>query len=72
MEIADKLRKAVENNHIKDSNKPDLVYKVAVSLGVSEFREGDSEDAIIKRADDGLYKAKEGGRNCVQTVETPA
>jgi diguanylate cyclase len=38
---------------------------VTVSIGVSEIRSGDSPHTWLKRADDALYAAKHGGRNCV-------
>ncbi|MEW6101903.1 MAG: diguanylate cyclase [Candidatus Omnitrophota bacterium] len=64
--VAEKLRKNIENASIKDQNNS---YKVTVSLGVSIFHPGDDVDMIIKRADEGLYKAKEAGRNRVFSVE---
>ena len=67
--IAEKIRKNVEGCVIKDRYK---TYKVTISLGVSTFRNSDDVDMVINRADQGLYKAKESGRNCVCTVEKPA
>ncbi len=64
--VADKLRKNIEAHTIKDEKN---TYQVTVSLGVSIFRQNDTVDSVIKRADDGLYKSKEGGRNCASTVE---
>jgi diguanylate cyclase len=37
---------------------------VTISLGVSELTAGDSAEALLKRADEALYKAKNSGRNC--------
>ena len=33
------------------------------SFGIAAFHRGDTETALVKRADDSLYRAKEGGRN---------
>ncbi|MCX5705362.1 MAG: diguanylate cyclase, partial [Candidatus Omnitrophica bacterium] len=66
MIVADKFRKAIENQVVKDDLNS---YKVTASFGVSIFRNDDTVDSLIKRADDGLYKSKEGGRNCSSTVE---
>lgn len=64
--IAEKLRKGIENAIVKDEK---ATYKVTASFGVSTYRQGDTVDSIIKRADDGLYKSKEAGRNRVCSVE---
>lgn len=40
---------------------------ITFSAGVSEFREGDTEDAVFDRADRALYQAKDAGRNQVLT-----
>lgn len=39
--------------------------QVTVSIGVAEYREGDSKQDLLKRADDALYAAKERGKNQV-------
>lgn len=64
--IAEKLRKGIENAVVRDEKN---TYKVTASLGVSIFKQGDTADSVIKRADDGLYKSKESGRNRISTVE---
>lgn len=66
MIVAEKFRKAIESQVVKDDLNS---YKVTASFGVSIFRNDDTVDSLIKRADDGLYKSKEGGRNCTSSVE---
>jgi diguanylate cyclase (GGDEF)-like protein len=66
MIVAEKFRKGIENHVVKDEKNS---YKVTTSFGVSIFHNEDTVDSLIKRADDGLYKSKEGGRNCASTVE---
>lgn len=57
--VAQKLRKIVEKGEMPNS------IKITASFGVSEFKEGDSIDTLIKRADNRLYDAKRTGRNKV-------
>ena len=67
MQVAEKIRRSVESRVIKDEKN---TYNVTISAGVSMYRPpADNADLIIKRADEGLYKAKENGRNRVSTVE---
>ncbi|NPA65710.1 MAG: GGDEF domain-containing protein [Epsilonproteobacteria bacterium] len=49
-----------------NSNK--LIYKgdsirVSVSIGSTQFKEGDTPDTLLSRADKALYKAKKTGKN---------
>ncbi len=39
------------------------VGRITGSFGVSQFVAGESEDSFLRRADDALYQAKNGGRN---------
>jgi len=66
LNVAEKIRKVVENSPVKGQNAS---YKATVSLGVSIFRPGDNSDMLIKRADEALYQAKESGRNRVTSLE---
>ncbi|MFA5480294.1 MAG: GGDEF domain-containing protein [Candidatus Muiribacteriota bacterium] len=64
MEIAEKLRQIVEVKRYKFKEDE---LSVKISIGVSTFPEhAKDKDSIIKLADDGLYLAKEGGRNQVR------
>ncbi|UOD34422.1 diguanylate cyclase [Deferribacteraceae bacterium V6Fe1] len=58
--LAENLRKMIEDTLILDNRK------VTVSFGVTEYKNGDTVDSIVKRADDMLYKAKNIGRNRVE------
>jgi diguanylate cyclase (GGDEF)-like protein/PAS domain S-box-containing protein len=61
--IAEKLRKIVENTSIETVNGN---ITMTISVGVSEVEDTDSEHtAILKRADEKMYKAKKAGRNQV-------
>jgi diguanylate cyclase len=46
---------------IKDTGKS--IGQISISLGVASYKDGESMDAVIKRADDALYHAKKTGRN---------
>jgi diguanylate cyclase (GGDEF)-like protein len=58
--LAERIRTAIENYRF------DQTGKITISFGVTEFKENDTEDTFIRRADDAMYKAKEKGRNRVE------
>ena len=58
--LAQRIKEEIENY------KFNKIGKVTVSFGVAQFKKDDSEDTLIKRADDALYKAKNKGRNRVE------
>ena len=45
----------------------DWTERITLSVGIAEAAVGDDASILLKRADDALYKAKRGGRNCVRT-----
>lgn len=58
--LAEKLRVAVEMHAFPD------ISRVTCSFGLTDYRIGDSAENFIGRADAGLYRAKESGRNRVE------
>lgn len=40
--------------------------KVTASFGLVEYKQGDSLDSVISKADDYMYEAKSAGRNCIR------
>ncbi len=58
--VAEKLRKAIEKKVYKYKDK---TFKVTVSLGVAQMREGDTPESLINRADRALYLSKSAGKN---------
>lgn len=61
LELAERLRRAVAEY---DFALPQPT-QVTISLGVAELRPGETEIEFFQRADQLLYEAKSGGRNCV-------
>lgn len=67
---AEKVRSSVESMQLYDL-EGEPIRQITTSIGVTEFVADDSNvDDIIKRADDALYKCKEGGRNCIHIHTT--
>jgi diguanylate cyclase len=61
--VADKLRRTIEAATFQHKGQRE---RVTISCGLTEFRAGDTPDAVYERADRALYAAKEQGRNrCV-------
>ncbi|MEI7668829.1 MAG: PleD family two-component system response regulator [Pseudomonadota bacterium] len=64
-DVAERLRKIVETTAFKLINSTDSINKT-VSIGVTVLNDfGDSAQALLKRADEALYSAKNSGRNRV-------
>ena len=63
-EIAERLRKLIENKEFIYDGKR---LPVTASIGVADYRQGVITGTdLFKRADEAVYKSKEGGRNQVQ------
>jgi len=74
LKLADRIRQRVQQNAIPTGKGSELA--VTISIGVSELKEADQEDAgerLISSADAALYQAKREGRNRVRCapVEIP-
>ncbi|MCF6249321.1 MAG: GGDEF domain-containing protein, partial [Desulfobacula sp.] len=61
--VGQKIRGALSTKEwkIKDTGKS--MGKVTVSMGIALYKFNESEKALIKRADDALYLAKQNGRD---------
>ena len=57
--FAEKLRRLIEEHSFS------IAFQVTCSFGVTQYREGESKDTFIHRADEALYTAKQAGRNRV-------
>jgi diguanylate cyclase (GGDEF)-like protein len=65
-EIAERLRTAIEQESFADICTG---LNITMSIGVAGSHNPDSLDAIIERADTALYRAKEAGRNRVDSYD---
>lgn len=61
-QVAEKLRALVESSRFMTGEQ---TIQVTVSMGATVARQGDTPEALIKRADRLLYLSKENGRNCL-------
>ncbi|MCR6632343.1 MAG: diguanylate cyclase [Magnetospirillum sp.] len=68
MVLLDRLRRRLtESNEGDDSDTPAFTF----SAGIAQLQSGDTLDTLLKRADRALYRAKNGGRDRIET-ETAA
>lgn len=59
-----KLRETIAQSPFHYRGEP---VQVSVSMGISQFKEGDNLELVFDRADKAVYEAKAAGRNCVVT-----
>ncbi|MDR0361601.1 MAG: GGDEF domain-containing protein [Planctomycetota bacterium] len=63
--VAERIRIEVENRSVVYGESR---LSVTCSLGVAEYRPGDTASSLIDRADTALYHAKNSGRNRVSSI----
>jgi len=69
MVIAEKVRSTVESKRLLRKSTNEDLGNITVSLGVSEYRSGESVECLLERCDTNLYKSKQTGRNKVTVDE---
>jgi len=57
--VSEKLRTTLENTEFPP------VKQVTASFGVAEWKDGESQESLISRADSAMYRSKDNGRNKV-------
>lgn len=57
--LADKLRSLIERHRFA------CPRRITISLGLAQWRQAETAEAFLTRADNALYSAKGEGRNCV-------
>lgn len=68
--VAKRIKKSVAKLPFKP--KDDKIAHITVSIGVAEYRHGDTSEAFVKQADQAMYASKENGRNRVTVAPIPA
>jgi diguanylate cyclase (GGDEF)-like protein len=63
--VAERIRRSIESHTLSYDMS---TLKVTASLGVSALRADDTVDTFVKRADEAMYKAKNNGRNRVESA----
>ena len=63
--VAERIRTMTMSKELRRRKSGESLGRVTVSLGVAEYRGGDSTQDLVERADNCLYAAKRRGRNCV-------
>ena len=66
--VAERLRALVVSQPVVTERGP---IGLTVSIGATQYRPGDSSDALLQRADEAMYQAKAHGRNRVQAALSP-
>jgi diguanylate cyclase len=65
--VAERIRRSVADCKITRRSTGDILPGITVSVGVAQFRPGESMAQLLERCDGALYLAKRTGRNRVVT-----
>ncbi len=69
LSVAELLRANVQKQRLRKKDSGETIGNVTLSLGVAQYKLGESLEEFVARADSALYHAKRFGRNRV-TLET--
>ncbi|MBN2231242.1 MAG: diguanylate cyclase [Deltaproteobacteria bacterium] len=62
-DVAERLRRKIAESRFSYKGRH---FHVTASFGVGEISPADTVERCVRRADEAMYRAKEGGRNCVR------
>lgn len=69
--LAEELRAGVDSGTLIKRDTNQSIGRITVSIGAAMLRPDDNADRLIRRADQALYRAKQGGRNQVTAERAP-
>jgi diguanylate cyclase len=69
MEIAERIRRAVEATPLKNQKTGTDYGPITLSLGICMASDAESAEELYNKADVALYAAKNTGRNCFQVYK---
>jgi len=61
--VGEQIRQSIASKKIRMKSSGQTLGAITMSIGASQFTPGESQTALIERADQGLYRAKREGRN---------
>ncbi len=67
MTVAENIRASFAQLKLERKGKAEQLGTITVSIGAAQYRQGESTETLIDRADQALYFAKNAGRNRVST-----
>lgn len=70
--VAENIRQHVASKKVVNKRTGSSLGQITLSIGVSTYGPGDTLGDLVNRADEALYRAKDHGRNCVESELVPA
>ncbi|MGE3302170.1 MAG: GGDEF domain-containing protein [Hyphomonadaceae bacterium] len=65
--VAESIRTAIESKKLLRKSTNESLGKITVSMGIAQYRAGETMHDLIERADACLYASKRAGRNRIST-----